>query len=77
MFKMPKFEFDSVLGTATIDGKRIDSVTDVNINAKGGNSHATVTLTFDADVEVKGDVLILPHGTRRKSTLEKLLKEYE
>lgn len=78
MIKLPTLEYDSVLGIITIDGNRIDSVTDININHKSGDSYSTVTLTFEADVKLSGNVLILPHaGVVQERMLRQLLKEYE
>lgn len=78
MVKLPTFEYDSVFGIITIDGNRIDSVTDININYKSGDSYSTVTLTFEADVKLSGNVLILPYaGVVQERMLRQLLKEYE
>ncbi|WP_346962401.1 hypothetical protein [Clostridium sp.] len=72
--QLPKFKFDTNTGLIEIDGKRIDCVTDVNISSKSGESFSTVTLVFEADSEVEGDTLILPHLMRRKQTIEKFEK---
>ncbi|MGJ0908852.1 hypothetical protein [Clostridium botulinum] len=69
--KLSKFKFDTNLGLVEIDGKRIDFVTDVNISSKSGQSFSTVTLVFEADAEVEGDTLMLPHLIGRKRTIEK------
>ncbi|EPY2275158.1 hypothetical protein ACXAUS_004088 [Clostridium sporogenes] len=69
--KLSKFKFDTNLGLVEIDGKRIDFVTDINITSKSGQSFSTVTLVFEADAEVEGDTLILPHLIGRKRTIEK------
>lgn len=78
MIKLPTLEYDSVLGIITIDGNRIDSAIDININHKSEDSYSTVTLTFEADVKLSGNVLILPHaGVVQERMLRQLLKEYE
>ncbi|AUN11569.1 hypothetical protein [Clostridium botulinum] len=69
--KLSKFKFDTNLGLVEIDGERIDFVTDVNISSKSGQSFSTVTLVFEAYVEVEGDTLILPHLIGRKRIIEK------
>lgn len=66
----PKFEFNSDLGLVTIDGKALNSVREININRKEGEEFSVVSLKFDANVSVKGDMLILPSLIGRERLVE-------
>lgn len=69
---IPKFKFDSNLGLITIDGKRMDTVKEIKIETKASENFSTVTLKFDANVEVEGDLLILPSLIGRTKLLQKI-----
>ncbi|CAI3534832.1 conserved hypothetical protein [Clostridium neonatale] len=69
---IPKFKFDSNLGLITIDGKRMDTVKEIKIETKASEGFSTVTLKFDANVEVEGDLLILPSLIGRTKLLQKI-----
>ena len=75
MGKLPKLKFDSNYGLVTIDGKRISSTTNINISCNAGDGYAKVELTFEAEVDVEGDVFILPHNFRRDETINKVIKK--
>lgn len=55
------FRFDSNLGIVTIDGHRIDSITDIKIEREKGARFSKVTLKLDANVEVEGKLLLIPN----------------
>ncbi|MBP8312561.1 hypothetical protein J4G49_07645 [Clostridium neonatale] len=69
---IPKFKFDSNLGLITIDGKRMNTVKEIKIETKASEGFSTVTLKFDANVEVEGDLLILPSLIGRTKLLQKI-----
>lgn len=73
--KLPKFKFDSNHGVIIIDEKRMSTVTDVNISCKAKDGYAKVTLTFEAEVEVEGDVFILPQSFRRDKIIAKTIDD--
>jgi hypothetical protein len=73
----PKFKYDTNLGIITIDGKEIKSVTDVNISRNEGESFTVVTLKFEANVEIEGDVLILPHLLGRERTINEIKDRFK
>ncbi len=74
---LPKFKYDTNLGIITIDEKEIKSVTDVNITRSEGESFAVVTLKFEANVEIEGDVLILPHLLGRECTTNEIKDKFK
>lgn len=74
---LPKFKYDSNFGKVTIDEKEIESVTDINIKRSKGESFAVVTLTFEANVEVEGDLLVLPHLLGRERTKNEIKNKFK
>ena len=75
--KLSKFKFNSNYGTVTIDGNEIDFVRGIKINRNGEEDYTTVTLIFDAEVEVEGDAILLPSICRRNQTIKRMVAKYK
>lgn len=68
--KFPTFKFNTDSGEISIDGNKINAVTELKIEAKGDEDFSTVTIKFDSNAEIEGSTLILPRYSLQKTINE-------